>query len=163
MRSYVKWVRKYAVRIPKDTPQFSAEEEIGLARRIRSGDEKARETLTLGSLPLAMKIARKYKWMDGLEDAFQEACIGLMKAVDTYDPDRLNPRNNGSYRFSSYAHAVIRNHLIRVFTSYRYTSRDKFKVLYPEMRPTIENHEIVLTQEEVSKEVTRVVNTLPEK
>jgi RNA polymerase primary sigma factor len=78
------------------------EEEIDLSRKVRAGDEKAREKLIQKNLRLVVSVAKKYRNM-GLPfgDLIQEGNIGLMKAVDKYDPER-------GYRFSTYATWWIR-------------------------------------------------------
>jgi len=67
------------------TPQ----EEIALAARIKKGDKKARELMIKANLRLVVKIARDY---DGiglpLLDLISEGNIGLMKAVERFDPSK---------------------------------------------------------------------------
>ena len=71
-------------------PMLSAEEELGLARRLReSADLDAARQLVMSHLRLVVSIARQYLGY-GLPhaDLIQEGNIGLMKAVKRFDPDR---------------------------------------------------------------------------
>ena len=65
------------------TPQ----EEIELAARIKKGDKKAREHMIKANLRLVVKIARDYEGIGlPLLDWISEGNIGLMKAVERFDP-----------------------------------------------------------------------------
>jgi len=65
------------------TPQ----EEIELAARIKKGDKKAREQMIKANLRLLVKIARDYEGIGlPLLDLISEGNIGLMKAVERFDP-----------------------------------------------------------------------------
>jgi RNA polymerase primary sigma factor len=72
-------------------------EEIDLSKRAKAGDKGARQRLIEKNLRLVVSVAKKYRGM-GLpfEDLIQEGNIGLMKAVEKFDPDR-------GWRFSTYA------------------------------------------------------------
>jgi RNA polymerase primary sigma factor len=72
-------------------------EEIDLSKRAKSGDKGAGQRLIEKNLRLVVSVAKKYRGM-GLpfEDLIQEGNIGLMKAVEKFDPDR-------GWRFSTYA------------------------------------------------------------
>ena len=68
---------------------LTAEQEIELAARIKDGDEEARDRMINANLRLVVKIARDY---DGfglpLSDLINEGNIGLMKAVERFDPEK---------------------------------------------------------------------------
>jgi RNA polymerase primary sigma factor len=72
-------------------------EEIDLSKRAKAGDKGARQRLIEKNLRLVVSVAKKYRGM-GLpfEDLIQEGNIGLMRAVEKFDPDR-------GWRFSTYA------------------------------------------------------------
>jgi RNA polymerase primary sigma factor len=82
-----------------ESPLLSAEEERQLARRIiEDNDPLARETLVRSNLRLVVNIAKKYSGRGGmtLGDLIEEGNLGLIKAVDYFDPER-------GTRFSTYA------------------------------------------------------------
>jgi RNA polymerase primary sigma factor len=67
------------------TPQ----EEIDLAAKIKKGDKKAREQMIKANLRLVVKIARDYEGIGlPLLDLISEGNIGLMKAVERFDPSK---------------------------------------------------------------------------
>jgi RNA polymerase primary sigma factor len=67
------------------TPQ----EEIELAAKIKKGDKKARELMIKANLRLVVKIARDYEGIGlPLLDLISEGNIGLMKAVERFDPNK---------------------------------------------------------------------------
>lgn len=70
-----------------EVPLLSPEEEIELAARIKKGDKKAREQMIKANLRLVVKIAHDYEnYGLPLLDLISEGNIGLMKAVERFDP-----------------------------------------------------------------------------
>jgi RNA polymerase sigma-B factor len=71
------------------TERRRAEDERLLGRYHRDGDIAAREELIERFLPLARQLASRYKHAgEPYEDLVQVACVGLLKAVDRYEPER---------------------------------------------------------------------------
>jgi len=69
------------------TKLLTPEEEIKLAARIKRGDTRAREEMIKANLRLVVKIAREYEdYGVPLLDLINEGNIGLMKAVERFDP-----------------------------------------------------------------------------
>jgi RNA polymerase primary sigma factor len=78
------------------------QEEIDLSMRVKRGDNAARKRLIEKNLKLVVSIAKKSRGRGlSFEDLIQEGNIGLMKAVEKFDPDR-------GFRFSTYATWWIR-------------------------------------------------------
>jgi|GEM_PF-5546450 len=72
-------------------------EEKDLARKMKSGDLKARKKFVCSNVRLVITIAQKYRSADiEFSDLIQEGNVGLMYAIDRYDPQR-------STRFAHYA------------------------------------------------------------
>jgi len=70
-------------------PLLTPEQELGLARRVQAGDEEARSQMIQANLRLVVKIAQNYTGLGmPLLDLISEGNIGLMKAVERFDPDR---------------------------------------------------------------------------
>ena len=71
------------------TKLLTPQEEIQLAKRIQRGDTKAREHMIKANLRLVVKIARDYEnYGLPLLDLINEGNIGLMRAVEKFDPEK---------------------------------------------------------------------------
>ena len=80
-----------------------------LFERCSAGDRRAREEIIVGFLPYAHRLARHYRGRgEPLEDLCQSASVGLIKAVDRYDPKR-------SDTFIAFADPTIRGEIRRHF------------------------------------------------
>ncbi len=97
-------------------PQVSADEEREIARRIARGDQEARQSLVRANLRLVVAIAREHL-ARGLSfgDLIEEGNVGLLRAVESYDPDQ-------GARFGTYASWWVRQAIKRALT-------DKVKVI----------------------------------
>lgn len=80
---------KIYLREISETELITPQKEIELACRIQAGDDSAREQMIKANLRLVVKIAKDY---DGLGlpllDMINEGNIGLMRAVERFDPDK---------------------------------------------------------------------------
>jgi len=86
---------------------LTADEEKSYARRIQKGDEGARQRMIESNLRLVVKIARRYSNRGlPLLDLIEEGNLGLMRAVEKFDPER-------GFRFSTYATWWIRQTIER--------------------------------------------------
>jgi RNA polymerase primary sigma factor len=71
------------------TPLLTVAEENDLAERIRAGDDKARTQMIKANLRLVVKIAHDYSGYGlSLSDLISEGNIGLMNAVERFDPEK---------------------------------------------------------------------------
>ena len=84
-------------------------EQALLVRYHRAGDLAAREELVERFLPFARDLARRYSYADeSFDDLVQVASVGLIKAIDRFDPDR-------GAKFTSFAAPTILGELKRHF------------------------------------------------
>ena len=98
-------------------PLLSTTEEIRLAKRAQAGDREARRRLIVSNLRLVVSIAKKYLYYGlPLQDLIEEGNLGLMKAVDRYDPNR-------GCKFSTYATWWIRQAVTRSLSNQGRTVR----------------------------------------
>jgi RNA polymerase nonessential primary-like sigma factor len=99
------------------SPLLSAQEEVKYAREAIAGKKSSRERMIVSNLRLVVKIARKYNHRGmALLDLIEEGNLGLMHAVEKFDPER-------GFRFSTYATWWIRQTIERAFMNQTRTIR----------------------------------------
>ena len=145
---------------------LSQKEMDQLLRRCKQGDEDARQELIEGNLRLVLSVIQRFdKRGESPDDLFQVGCIGLIKAISNFDPDK-------QVRFSTYGVPMIAgevrrylrdNSAIRVSRSIRDVA---YKVLQSKEAlttalgrdPTLEEiaQELELTSDEVSQALDAV-------
>ena len=104
-------------------PPLSREEEIALMRRVNQGDAAARATLIERNLRLVVYISRKFENTGiSIEDLISIGAIGLIKAVNSFDPDK-------NIKLATYASRCIENEILMVL---RKTNRLKLEVSFDE-------------------------------
>jgi RNA polymerase nonessential primary-like sigma factor len=96
---------------------LSAEEEQDYARRMKNGDAAAREILITHNLRLVVYIAKRYLGRGlPLLDLVEEGNLGLMHALEKFDPDR-------GFRLSTYAMWWVRQSVDRALMNHSRTIR----------------------------------------
>ncbi len=104
-------------------PPLSREEEIAMMRRANQGDGQARATLIERNLRLVVYISRKFENTGiSIEDLISIGAIGLIKAVNSFDPDK-------NIKLATYASRCIENEILMVL---RKTNRLKLEVSFDE-------------------------------
>ena len=104
-------------------PPLSREEELALMRRCNAGDSAARATLIERNLRLVVYISRKFENTGiSIEDLISIGAIGLIKAVNSFDPDK-------NIKLATYASRCIENEILMVL---RKSNRLKSEVSFDE-------------------------------
>ena len=82
-------------------PLLSKEEKEELLKKIKNGDEEAREKFINGNLRLVLSVIQRfYGRGESADDLFQVGCVGLIKAIDNFDLEQ-------NVQFSTYAVPLI--------------------------------------------------------
>ena len=140
-------------------PNLPNEKKIELLKKIKAGDNPAREEFIQGNLRLVLSVIQRFNSRgEAADDLFQVGCIGLIKAIDNFDL-------SVGVKFSTYAVPMIigeirrylrDNNSIRVSRSLRDTA---YKALQAKERLTVQNqrepgveeiaHELGMEKEEI--------------
>lgn len=114
--SYQSALKQYINEI-KHIELLTSEEETEFAIQAKQGNGQAKEKLIKANLRLVVSIAKKYTNTEiPLEDLVQEGNLGLLKAVDKFEPDK-------GYRFATYATYWIKQYIGRAISDKARTIR----------------------------------------
>ena len=108
-------------------PLLSKEEEVYYAKLVQKGDKEAQKRMIESNLRLVVKIARKYiRSGIPLLDLIEEGNLGLIRAIEKFDPDR-------GFRFSTYGawwshQAVTRAIAEKTRTAHRVSKNIRFGI-----------------------------------
>lgn len=100
-------------------PPLTKNEEAVILKQIQNGDEKSREPLIVHNLRLVVYIAKKFENSNvNIEDLISIGTIGLIKAVNTFSPDR-------NIKLATYASRCIENEILMFL---RKTTQSKYEI-----------------------------------
>ena len=118
----------------KQNPLLTKKQEFDLSTKARKGDKVARQKLIESNYRLVLSIAKKY-YRPGFgttfDDLVQESCVGLLKAVDRFDPDL-------GFKFSTYACWWIKQATLQYINNVNYAVKipSHSKMLVSKIRNT---------------------------
>ena len=105
-----------------DHPVLTPEEEQDLGRQVQAGSQEAKRKMIVSNLKLVVSIARSYRGRGvPFLDIVEEGNLGLIRAVEKFDPDR-------GFRFSTYASYWIKQAMARAVANQGRTIRIPFHV-----------------------------------
>ena len=130
-------------------PKLTAKENEELIAKLKAGDEAAREKFIVGNMRLVLSLVKRF-WAKNAnaDDVFQAGCVGLIKAIDNFDP-------SFQVKFSTYAVPMILGEIkrylrdgnsLRVSSSIRDTAYRILKV-----REAIEERDEEATIEKIAE------------
>lgn len=132
----------------KSFPQpLNTEEEAHVIKECKAGSKEARDILVVHNLRLVAHIVKKYYTGNkDIDDLISIGTIGLIKAIDTFDPDK-------GIKLATYASRCIDNELLMMFRSGKKQSKEVY--LYEPIGSDKEGHEITLLDilESVDKDI----------
>ncbi|MBO5273055.1 MAG: RNA polymerase sporulation sigma factor SigG [Clostridia bacterium] len=152
--------------------RLTSDETSELLIKAKSGDTMARERLIRGNLRLVLSVIQRFSGRgESMDDLFQVGCIGLMKAIDNFDPDYLS---DSKIKFSTYGVPMIigelrrylrDNNAIRVSRSVRDLAYKALQVRETLSRtlthePTVDEITAKLREDGEKVETSDVVNAL---
>ena len=90
-------------------PVLTASEKEELIKKIKNGDEEARQTFINGNLRLVLSVIQRFRGRgESADDLFQVGCVGLIKAIDNFDITQ-------GVQFSTYAVPMIIRRSKKIF------------------------------------------------
>ncbi|HSI71680.1 MAG TPA: sigma-70 family RNA polymerase sigma factor [Fimbriimonas sp.] len=151
-------VRMWLKRIGQ-IPLLNAEQEIALARHARIGCPDCKKVLIEANLRLVVSIAKRFVGRGlSMQDLIQEGNMGLIRAVEKYDPER-------GFRFSTYATWWVRQAISRAICDHGRTIRVPVHTLEAvnRMMKATSQLQQQLGREASSAEIGLQMNLTPEK
>lgn len=141
---------------------LSKDEEIELAYRVRKGDKNAKKEFIIHNLRLVVSIAKNYYVKDiPFLDLIQEGNIGLMLAIDKYNP-------NLDVRFSTYATYWIKQSISRAILSksspikVSYSMYEKIKQYQKKLNKVLKSFDYTPTIYEISEKMNLTIKEIEE-
>lgn len=132
---------------------LTAEEEKECARLARRSDDEGRRRLIVSNLRLVVRIARRYAPRGmAMMDLVQEGNMGLMRAVEKFDPER-------GFRFSTYATWWIRQNIERAMMNQMRTIRLPIHVV-KELNACLRESRRVLREHNQSASTEQIAQSL---
>lgn len=137
-------------------PKLSQKEQEELMKRLKAGDDRAREQFIVGNMRLVLSLVKRF-WSKkaNADDVFQVGCVGLIKAIDNFD-------TSVGVKFSTYAVPMILGEIkryirdgnsLRVSRSIRDTA---YKVL--KVREKLEENDEDVTYDKIASEMNVAVS-----
>lgn len=137
-------------------PKLTQKEQEELMKKLKSGDENAREQFIIGNMRLVLSLVKRF-WSKraNADDVFQVGCVGLIKAIDNFDI-------SVGVKFSTYAVPMIMGEIkryirdgnsLRVSRSIRDTA---YKVL--KVREKLEENDDNVTYDKIAAEMNVAVS-----
>lgn len=122
----------------KSFPQpLNSVEEAEVIKKCKAGDKEARDTLVVHNLRLVAHIVKKYyNSNQDVDDMISIGTVGLIKAIDTFNPDK-------GIRLATYASRCIDNELLMMFRSGKKQSKEVY--IYEPIGSDKEGHDISLS------------------